>query len=97
MKKTIGSLIAGLLLAATGVASAAEPVTLTDSQMDTVAAGSVSSTSFGTALALLGASTSSSTTAAVLTSSFAATGSASASLSLGVLPVAITAAASSIN
>lgn len=37
--KIMGSVVAGLLIACAGLANAAEPVALTDTQMDSVSAG----------------------------------------------------------
>lgn len=95
--KILKASVATLLLAGAGLASAAEPVTLTDTQMDTVAAGAVTSISAGFGAALFGAGASASQTAAVLTPTSASTAAASAALGFGVLPIAATAAASQIN
>jgi hypothetical protein len=96
MKKVTGSLVAGLLLAGAGLANAAEPVALTDSQMDSVAAGAIGSISFGASAALLGFAASASTTSAVVTATSYTTSASSAALAAGLLPIATTGAASVI-
>ncbi len=94
--KFISAAVGSLLLVSAGLVSAAEPVTLTDSQMDTVSAGRISSTSSGVAAALLGFATTGSTTDARVTYFSSKTEASSVSLATGLLPVAATTAASSI-
>lgn len=53
-KKALASAIAAGLLCAAGLASAAEPMQLTESQMDSVSAGGQSSVAYGTASAWYG-------------------------------------------
>lgn len=88
--------VASVFLCSAGLASAAEPVALTDTQMDSVAAGAIGSTSAAGAAALLGFATTASETSAVLTFSSATTTSSSAALAAGLLPIAITSATSVI-
>lgn len=88
--------VATVLLAGAGIASAAEPVALTDNQMDTVAAGDITSTSAGVATALLGFATTASDTSARVTYFSRTTDSTSVALAAGLLPVAATAASSTI-
>lgn len=64
MKKTLSALAATALLSAAGLAGAAEPVQLTESQMDTVSAGATSIAT-GTFFAGLGAGYSNSSTGTV--------------------------------
>lgn len=53
MKKIISAVAAGALMSVAGLASAAEPMQLNDSQMDTVSAGAIS-VAAGQALAVFG-------------------------------------------
>ena len=74
--------VALLLAAASGLASAAE--TLTDAQMDRVAAGYQQSTSGAAAYALLGFAATASSTYASQTGSITSTGSTSAGVAGGI-------------
>ncbi|MGV8899418.1 MAG: hypothetical protein ACOH2B_09295 [Burkholderiaceae bacterium] len=60
--KLIPTALGGLLLACAGVASAAEPLMLSDSQMDAVSAGAQVSISYANASALIGVATAGTTT-----------------------------------
>lgn len=88
--------IGSLLLAGSGMASAAEPVALTDSQMETVTAGAILSTTDAVGAALLGFATTASTTTARVTYYSSKTTAASVSLAAGLLPVVATTASSII-
>lgn len=95
--KLFRATVVAVLLGSAGLASAAEPVALTESQMDTVAAGALSSTSAGVAAAFFGFSTTASDTSAIVTHYYSTTASSSVALSAGLLPVAATAGSSTIH
>jgi hypothetical protein len=94
--KLFTAAVATVLLASAGLASAAEPVALTDNQMDTVAAGAITSTSAGLATAVLGFGTTASDTSARVTYFSRTTNSTSVALAAGLLPLAVTSASSTI-
>lgn len=94
--KLFRTAVASVLVASAGLACAAEPVNLTDSQMDKVAAGALTSTSAGVAAALVGFATTASDTTARVTYYSRTTESSSAALAAGLLPAAATAATSTI-
>lgn len=75
--------LGGLLCCAAGVASAAEPVTLTDQQMDGVSAGSQQSYSSAFASALLGFATTASQTNAFSSGLIKWTGATSTGVAAG--------------
>lgn len=64
MKKTLTAIAATALMSLAGIAGAAEPVQLNDSQMDNVSAGAMASYTFTGGAALLGAVASGSQTSA---------------------------------
>ena len=86
MRKTLFSVsLPALLLGAAGLANAAEPLALTDHQMDAVSAGwSVSSTVGATAYALWGAAGSGSQTHAIVAGPVAVTGASAQGVSIGI-------------
>ncbi len=94
--KLLSAAVGSLLLISAGLASAAEPIALTDSQMETVSAGAIASTSDAVAAALLGFATTASTTSARVTYFSTKTSASSVSLAVGLLPVASTTASSFI-
>lgn len=99
MKKTLTAIAAGVLLSAGGLASAAEPVQLTDSQMDNVAAGGMQSLATTSGFALFGTVASGAETGAIVKyrwgSVTKATYASSATISTGVLVTATATAGSS--
>lgn len=85
MKSTLlRAAVTGLLLGAASVASAAEPVTLTDRQMDSVSAGYQRSYSSASASALAGFATAGSQTTAFSNGPVKVTGSTSAGVAAGI-------------
>lgn len=99
MKKTLTALAAGVLLSAGGVASAAEPVQLSDSQMDTVAAGGMESVATTSGFALIGTVASGAETGAYARYTWGSvtkkTYASSATIASGVLVVSTASAGSS--
>lgn len=84
MKKTAwASAVAGVLISAASLASAAEPLQLTESQMDGVSAGAQMSYSTGTASALIGTAYSRSSTSAVASGPVRITRASTLSLATG--------------
>ncbi len=94
--KLISAAVAALFAATAGFASAGESVTLDTKQMDTVAAGVITSTSGAASAALLGFATTASQSAALQAYYFNATSAASVALAAGLLPVAATTASATI-
>lgn len=92
--KLLNAAVASILFASAGIAAAAEP--LSDTQLDTVAAGEIASASAGLSSALIGFATTASTTEARVTRFSLTTESTSVALAAGLFPVAATAAASVI-
>lgn len=99
MKKTITTLAAGLLMSAAGLASAAEPVQLSDSDMDKVAAGAMQSVATTSGFALFGTVASGAETGAYVRYSWGSvtkkTYASSATISSGILVTATASAGSS--
>lgn len=99
MKKTLTALAAGILMSAGGLASAAEPVQLTDSQMDNVAAGGMESIATTSGFALFGTVASGAETGAVVRYTWGSvtkrTYASSATISSGLLVTATASAGSS--
>lgn len=94
--KLLSVAVGSLLLVGAGLANAAEPVALTDSQMESVSAGGIVSTTEAASAALLGFATTASATSARVTFYSSKTSASSVALAAGLLPVAATAATSII-
>jgi hypothetical protein len=82
--KIMTSVIAGLLLACAGLANAAEPVALTDSQMDSVAAGATFAVAGATASALYGFAASAATTRSISFGLLDASSATAAGVAFGI-------------
>lgn len=97
MKSLIKAAAASVLLCVAGWAAAAEPVALSDNQMDSVAAGTyLHSGSGGSAFALLGLAGTGTTTSATTVGYFSRTSSSTVSLAVGVVAYASSGGGSTI-